>query len=91
MADLAAAVDEVLLGLGEDITKVETRTYRAYKRMGNFACLCPPRQDKLLLYLKLDPKSVDLVPGSRGMYHDRTSRDWRPGSPPAHGPGLGAR
>ncbi|MFI7097171.1 hypothetical protein [Streptomyces lydicus] len=63
MADLAAAVYEVLLGLGNGVTKVETRTYRAYKRMGNFACLCPPRQNKLLLYLKLDPKSVDLVPG----------------------------
>ncbi|WP_326759221.1 DUF5655 domain-containing protein [Streptomyces phaeochromogenes] len=63
MVDLAAAVDEVLLGLGDDITKVENRTYRAYQRLRNFACVCPPQKTKLLVYLKADPKEVDLVPG----------------------------
>ncbi|MFF6783677.1 DUF5655 domain-containing protein [Streptomyces sp. NPDC012510] len=63
MAELAAAVDEVLLGLGDDITKVENRTYRAYQRLRNFACVCPPQQTKLLVYLKADPKAVDLVSG----------------------------
>ena len=29
----------------------------------NFACLCPPQRTKLLVYLKVDPKDVDLVPG----------------------------
>jgi predicted transport protein len=63
MVELAAAVDEVLLGLGDDITKVENRTYRAYQRLRNFACVCRPQKTKLLVYLKADPKEVDLVPG----------------------------
>ncbi|NJP82855.1 transporter, partial [Streptomyces sp. AA8] len=63
MEELYAAVDEVLLGLGDDITKVQRKTYRAYQRLRNFACLCPPRQSNLLIYLKADPKTVDLIPG----------------------------
>ncbi|GAA2255041.1 DUF5655 domain-containing protein [Streptomyces amakusaensis] len=63
MTELAAAVDEVLLGLGDDIVPVQRKQYRAYQRLRNFACLCPPRQTKLLVYLKADPGTVDLVPG----------------------------
>ncbi|MFE3138449.1 DUF5655 domain-containing protein [Streptomyces scopuliridis] len=63
MEELAAAVDEVLLGLGDDITKVQNKTYRAYQRVRNFACLCPPQQTKLLVYLKADPVKTDLIPG----------------------------
>ncbi|MEU6965682.1 DUF5655 domain-containing protein [Streptomyces chrestomyceticus] len=63
MAELAAAVDETLLGLGQDITKTENRLYRAYRRLRNFACVCPPQQTKLLVYLKADPKETGLVPG----------------------------
>ncbi|MFI7102712.1 transporter [Streptomyces sp. NPDC050161] len=63
MAELAAAVDEALLGLGGGITRIQRKQYRAYQRLRNFACLCPPQQTKLLIYLKADPKSVDLVPG----------------------------
>ncbi|MFE2595480.1 DUF5655 domain-containing protein [Streptomyces sp. NPDC059396] len=63
MEELAAAVDEVLLGLGDDITTVQNKTYRAYQRLRNFACLCPPQQAKLLVYLKADPAKTDLIPG----------------------------
>ncbi len=63
MAELAAAVDETLLGLGEDLTKVSNQTYTAYRRMQNYACLCPPKKAKLLVYLKADPAKVDLVLG----------------------------
>ncbi|MEW1675344.1 DUF5655 domain-containing protein [Streptomyces noursei] len=63
MAELAAAVDEVLLGLGEDITTVQRKQYRAYQRLRNFACMCPPQKVKLLVYLKANPKEVDLVRG----------------------------
>ncbi|MFE0796299.1 DUF5655 domain-containing protein [Streptomyces mutabilis] len=63
MAELASAVDEVLLGLGDGVNRVERKTYRAYQRLRNFACLCPPQRSKLLVYLKVDPKDVDLVPG----------------------------
>ncbi|MCX5302888.1 transporter [Streptomyces sp. NBC_00160] len=62
MAELTAAVDEVLLGLGEDVSKVERKQYDAYQRLRNFACVTR-RQDKLLAYLKAPPAAVDLVPG----------------------------
>ncbi|KPI02833.1 protein of unknown function DUF91 [Actinobacteria bacterium OK074] len=63
MAELAGAVDEVLLGLGDGVNRVDHKTYRAYQRLRNFACLCPPQRSKLLVYLKVDPKDFDLVPG----------------------------
>ncbi|MDL2075712.1 endonuclease NucS [Streptomyces sp. GXMU-J15] len=63
MAELAAAVDEVLVGLGAGITRLQRKQYRAYQRLRNFACLIPPQQTKVLVYLKADPTAVDLVPG----------------------------
>lgn len=63
MAELTAAVDEVLTGLGAGVTRVQRKQYRAYQRLRNFACVCPPQQTKVLVYLKADPKEVDLVPG----------------------------
>lgn len=63
LAELAVSLDEVLLGLGEDLTKVTNQTYTAYRRMQNYACLVPPKKAKLLVYLKADPATVDLVPG----------------------------
>ncbi|MGN9821558.1 DUF5655 domain-containing protein [Streptomyces sp. SD11] len=63
MVELAGAVDEALLGLGDGVNRVERKTYRAYQRLRNFACVCPPQRSKLLVYLKVDPGLVDLVPG----------------------------
>ncbi|GGX54191.1 DUF5655 domain-containing protein [Streptomyces noursei] len=63
MAALAEAVDEALLGLGDGVTRVQRKQYAAYQRLRNFAGVCPPQQTKLLVYLKADPKGVDLVPG----------------------------
>lgn len=63
MAELAEAVDEVLLGLGDGGTRVQRKQYLAHQRLRNFACVCPPQQTKLLVYLKADSKSVDLIPG----------------------------
>ncbi|WP_028814963.1 DUF5655 domain-containing protein [Streptomyces flavidovirens] len=63
IAELAEAADEVLLGLGESVTRVQRKTYAAYQRLRNFACVIPPQQTKVLVYLKADPKTVDLVPG----------------------------
>ncbi|MFC9863924.1 DUF5655 domain-containing protein [Streptomyces sp. NPDC055100] len=63
MVELAGAVDEALLGLGDGVKRVERKTYRAYQRLRNFACLCPPQRSKVLVYLKVDPKDVALVPG----------------------------
>ncbi|MFF4250621.1 transporter [Streptomyces sp. NPDC001663] len=63
MAQLAAAVDETLVGLGDGVTRVQRKQYRAYQRLRNFACLIPPQQTKVLVYLKAAPTAVDLVPG----------------------------
>lgn len=63
LAELAEAVDEVLLGLGDGVSWVQRKQYRAYQRLQNFACVCPPQKTKLLVYLKADPRDVDLVPG----------------------------
>ncbi|MEW2313375.1 DUF5655 domain-containing protein [Streptomyces sp. NPDC006864] len=63
MVELACAVDEALLGLGDGVNRVERKQYRAYQRLRNFACLCPPQRSKLLVYLKVDPADVDLIPG----------------------------
>ncbi|WP_047121752.1 DUF5655 domain-containing protein [Streptomyces leeuwenhoekii] len=61
--ELAQALDETLLGLGDGVNRVQRKMYRAYQRLRNFACVCPPQKTKLLVYLKADPKEVDLVPG----------------------------
>ncbi|MEV7196852.1 endonuclease NucS domain-containing protein [Streptomyces sp. NPDC093510] len=37
MAELAQAVDEVLVGLGDGVTRVQRKQYRAYRRLRNFA------------------------------------------------------
>ncbi|MFE9308080.1 DUF5655 domain-containing protein [Streptomyces sp. NPDC006706] len=63
LAELAEAVDEVLLGLGDGVSRVQRKQYRAYQRLRNFACVCPPQKTKVLVYLMADPGEVDLVPG----------------------------
>ncbi|WP_326682014.1 transporter [Streptomyces sp. NBC_01237] len=62
MEELAEAVGEALLSLG-DVNCVQRRQYRAYQRLRNFACFCPPQRTKLLVYVKVDPQKLDLVPG----------------------------
>ncbi|MEU8617385.1 DUF5655 domain-containing protein [Streptomyces sp. NPDC048623] len=62
LVELAAAADEVLLGLGDGITKVQRKHYSAYRRLQNFASICPPQRTKVHVYLSLDPADVDLVP-----------------------------
>ncbi|MER6127529.1 DUF5655 domain-containing protein [Streptomyces sp. NPDC001795] len=61
--ELAQALDETLLGLGDGVNRIQRKTYRAYQRLRNFACACPPQKTKLLVYLRVGPKEVDLVPG----------------------------
>ncbi len=76
IAELAAAADEVLLGLGDGITKVQRKQYCAYQRLRNFASICPPQRAKVHVYLSLDPTEIDLVPdftrNVRGLGHHGT-------------------
>lgn len=62
LTELREAVGEVLVGLGDDVTRIEKQTYSAFRRTRHFACVCPPQETKLLVYLKADPKNVDLIP-----------------------------
>ena len=87
MTELAAAVDEVLLGVGDDITEVRVQ---AVPRLPAAAELCPRMpvvaEGKLFAYLKDDPKEVVLVSGFTRdvteLGHQGTGglADWRTGS-----------
>lgn len=67
VADLAKEFADAS-ALGEDLgvgglDGVLRKQYAAYQRLRDFACVCPPQQTKLLVYLKVNPKEVDLVAG----------------------------
>ncbi len=52
------------LALGDDVVKNERANYFAFRRIKNFACVeVHPSSGNLLVYLKVDPSSVELVEG----------------------------
>ncbi|MFF4735795.1 transporter [Streptomyces sp. NPDC001262] len=61
--ELRSAVDEVLVSLGDDVTQVDRKQYRAYRRLRNFACVSRMHKQQVLIYLNIDPGKVDLIPG----------------------------
>jgi predicted transport protein len=63
LGDLVHAVDEALVGIGSGVSRVDRKHYRAYRVRRTFACLCPPQRTQLLVYLRVDPARVELVPG----------------------------
>lgn len=64
LTDLYEAVKDHLLGLGDDVQHKTLRFYFAFKRIKNFACVEIKNQDKkVVLYLKVDPDTVDLTDG----------------------------
>ena len=60
---LRDALDDVLMSLGEDVRRIERKQYRAYRRLRNIACVGRDRRSEVLVYLRANPKEVDLVPG----------------------------
>ncbi|HDR7890820.1 TPA: DUF91 domain-containing protein [Bacillus toyonensis] len=53
-----------MLALGDDVQVKILKHYIAFKRIKNFACLeVHPQSGKILLYLKVDPKQVELQIG----------------------------
>jgi len=51
-----------MLALGDDVQEKTCKNYFAYKRIKNFACVeVHPQSSLILVYLKLDPDSVDLI------------------------------
>jgi predicted transport protein len=63
IAQLWDALNEMLVSLGEDVRRIERKQYRAYRRLRNFACVSRGRRSEVLVYLRADPKEVDMVPG----------------------------
>ncbi|PGE10190.1 DUF91 domain-containing protein [Bacillus toyonensis] len=64
LIDRFEALKLYMLALGDDVQVKILKHYIAFKRIKNFACLeVHPQSDKILLYLKVDPKHVELKSG----------------------------
>ncbi|MFC4032338.1 DUF5655 domain-containing protein [Streptomyces polygonati] len=63
IGELRGALDDVLVAMSEDVRRIERKQYRAYRRLRNFACVGRDQRSEVVVYLKADPKIVDLVPG----------------------------
>jgi predicted transport protein len=64
--DLASrfeALRNYLLALGDDVQETTLRTYIAFKRIKNFACVeLRPKHGTILVFVKVDPADVTLEP-----------------------------
>jgi predicted transport protein len=64
LKNLYADLDAQLMAFGDDIQKTTRKNYFAYKRIKNFACVeVHPQSKALLVYLKVDPDSIELESG----------------------------
>ncbi len=66
LTELYEAVREYILALGEEVQEKELKWYTAFKRIKNFVCVQvnPGKSDPcLVLWLKVDPKTVELREG----------------------------
>jgi len=63
MIDRLDALRASLMALGDDVQETTLRFYIAFKRIKNFACVeFRPTTAKILLYVKVDPASIQLEP-----------------------------
>ena len=64
LKDLFGEVEAFATALGDDVSQKTLKYYIAYRRLKNFLCVeVHPQSGELLLYVKVDPDSVDLVAG----------------------------
>ena len=64
LRSLYEALEAFLLALGDDVTKKTLKLYFAFRRIKNCACVeVHPQTKKLLVFVKVDPGTVDLLPG----------------------------
>jgi predicted transport protein len=64
LQDLNQAVEDFALAFGDDVSRKVTQVYIAFRRIKNFMCVeVHPHSRKLLLYLKVDPTTIELEPG----------------------------
>lgn len=64
LRDIYDAVQQFLMGLGDDVQVKELQQYTGFKRIKNFVCLqIYPQARSVVAYLKLDPSTVELEEG----------------------------
>jgi len=64
LRDVYEALEATLLALGDDVQLKKLKLYYAFKRIKNFVCVeVRPSDEKLVLYLKVNPDSVELEEG----------------------------
>ncbi len=64
MLDRFEALRAYMMALGDDVQETRLRFYIAFKRIKNFACVeFRPTQGKILIFVKVDPSTVQLKPG----------------------------
>ena len=64
LSNLYGELEAYLEALGDDVTKKTLKNYFAFRRLKNFACVeVHPQSNNLLVYLKVDPDTVELQPG----------------------------
>ena len=64
LRDVHDAVQQFLIGLGDDVQVKELKNYTAFKRIKNFVCLeIYPQVRMVTTYLKLDPSTVEIESG----------------------------
>lgn len=64
LKDLYTELEAFCEGLGDDVTKKVLKFYFAFRRLKNFACIeVHPQTKTLLVYLKVNPDSVELEQG----------------------------
>ncbi|WP_448611837.1 DUF5655 domain-containing protein [Geodermatophilus sp. URMC 60] len=62
LKDVYDALEQYLLNLGDDVTKIVNKNYYAFRRLKNFACVeVHPQSGKVLVYVKVNPDEVSLV------------------------------
>lgn len=63
LKDIYEALKAYLIALGDDVQVKPMKFYFAFKRLKNFACVeVHPQSRKILVYVKVDPTSIPLVP-----------------------------
>ena len=60
--NLFYSIKDYVLSLGDDISENQLKLYVAFKKAKNFVCV-EVYQASILLHLKLNPDTVDLIPG----------------------------
>jgi hypothetical protein len=73
MVDRFEALRAALMALGDDVQETTLKFYVAFKRIKNFACVeFRPTAAKMLVYVKVDPASVQLQSGTTALAISRS-------------------